>query len=62
MAKGEKLEWVLIFLAMASLWPRILGYRELWYQLSLLGVLAVMVWVARRRLARVRQGTPRESR
>ena len=62
MARGEKLEWVLIFGALLSLWPRILGYREVWYQLSLLVVLAVMVWVARRRLARVRQGAQRDSR
>ena len=48
------LESVLILVALASLWPLLLGHDSAWYRLWLLGVLAMMVWVAQRRLRRVR--------
>ncbi|UCH33773.1 MAG: hypothetical protein JSV65_14560 [Armatimonadota bacterium] len=51
---GVIVEWVLIFLAIFSLWPWILGYRELWSQLLLLAALVAMVWVAVRRISRIR--------
>ena len=48
------LESVLIVVALASLWPLLLGYYPLWYRLWLLAVLGMMIWVTRRRLQRVR--------
>jgi len=54
MTRVEIIESVLIALALASLWPVLLGYRALWYKVWLLAVLAAMAWVARRRLRRIR--------
>jgi len=51
---GEIIEWVLIILAMASLWPWLFGYRAAWYWLVLIAALIAMVWIAVRRIARVR--------
>jgi hypothetical protein len=51
---GEIIEWVLIILATASLWPWLFGYRATWYWLVLIAALIAMVWVAVRRIARVR--------
>ena len=48
------IESILILLALASLWPYIIGYREPWYMGWMLAMLGVMVWVATRRLARIR--------
>lgn len=48
------LESVLIVVALASLWPLLLGHHSTWYRLWLLAVLGMMVWVAQRRLRRVR--------
>jgi len=58
MSRAEQLEWVLILLALVSLWPYVFGYRPLWYRVLLLGVLAVMVWVAVRRWRRLRSRFP----
>jgi len=58
MSRAEQLEWVLILLALVSLWPYVFGYRPLWYRVLLLGVLAVMVWVAVRRWRRLRNRFP----
>ena len=50
------IETVLIFLAILSLWPWILGYRtELWSRGLLVAALVAMVWVAVRRVNRVRR-------
>lgn len=50
------IETVLIFLAILSLWPWILGYRrELWSQGLLLAALVAMIWVAVRRISRIRR-------
>jgi hypothetical protein len=51
---GEIIEWVLIILATASLWPWLFGYRATWYWLVLIAAFIAMVWVAVRRIARVR--------
>ena len=48
------LESALILVALASLWPLLLGHDSAWYRLWLLAVLGMMVWVAQRRLRRVR--------
>ncbi len=54
MSRVEIVESVLIGVALASLWPVVLGYRALWYWVWLLAVLGMMGWVARRRLRRIR--------
>jgi hypothetical protein len=55
MKRGEIIEWVLILLALVSLWPWVFGYRPGWYRLVLVAALAAMIWVARRRIGRVRR-------
>jgi hypothetical protein len=53
---ARTIETVLIFLAIVSLWPWILGYRtELWSRLLLIAALVAMVWVAVRRVSRIRR-------
>ncbi len=54
MRTGVIVEWVLIFAAMAALWPWAFGYRPAWYRLVLVGALVAMGWVFVRRLGRVR--------
>jgi len=49
------IEWVLIFLALISLWPWVFGYREPWYRLVLVAALVAMIWVAVRRINRIRR-------
>lgn len=51
---GVIVEWVLIFAALFSLWPWVFGYREPWYRLLLVVVLVAMLWVAARRIRRIR--------
>jgi hypothetical protein len=48
------LEWIIIAIALLSLWPVIIGYSLLWYKLYLLVVLGALIWVTRNRLARIR--------
>ena len=56
MSKLEKLEWVLILIAVISLFPVVLSYRAVWYRYCYLGVVLVaMVAVAVIRFKRVRQ-------
>jgi len=52
----EKLETVLIVVALVSLWPLLIRYQDRapWYRGWLIVVLAMMVWVAVRRLGRTR--------
>jgi len=53
---ARTIETVLIFIAILSLWPWILGYRtELWSRGLLIAALVAMVWVAVRRVNRVRR-------
>jgi len=53
---ARTLETILIFLAILSLWPWIFGYRtELWSRALLIAALVAMVWVAVRRVNRVRR-------
>ena len=52
---GVIVEWILVFLALLGLWPWILGYREPWYRLVLVVVLIAMIWVAVRRISRIRR-------
>ena len=54
MSRVEVLESALIILALASLWPVVLGYRAVWYELWLVVVVGAMAWVAVRRVRRIR--------
>ena len=54
MSRGEIAESVLIIVVLLSLWPFATGYRALWYDVWLLTAVALMVWVAVRRFARIR--------
>lgn len=51
----EKLDWLLIFAAMACLWPWAFGFRPPWYRLVLLASLTVMALMAARRLRLMRR-------
>ena len=57
MSKGEIVEWVLILVAIVSLWPWVAGYRAPCYQAYLLVVLVVMAIIALRRLCRIKRTT-----
>jgi len=58
--RAEKVEWLLIILAILSLWPWILNPLP-WsqqppvYRIALVAVLGAMVWVARARWRRLRR-------
>jgi hypothetical protein len=53
---ARTIETILIFLAILSLWPWILGYRrELWSRGLLVAALTAMIWVACRRINRIRR-------
>ncbi len=58
----QKVEAALIIIALVSLWPYIVGYRPLWYQVWLGVVLGLMLWVAMRRLSRVRAASDEAKR
>ena len=58
----QKIETALILVALGSLWPLILGYGAWWYRGWLVVVLGVMVWVAARRLARIRAASDEAKR
>lgn len=49
----EKLEMVLIIVALVSLWPIIIGYHAWWYRGWLVVVLGFMIWMTIRRLGRI---------
>lgn len=54
----QTIEAIVILIALASLWPLIVGYQWAateWYKFGYLSViLVVMIWVTRRRMARIR--------
>jgi hypothetical protein len=54
MRRMEILESVLIVVALASLWPLLVGFHHYAYSLWLCAMLGAMIWVAVRRLKRVR--------
>jgi len=54
MKQTEIIESALIVVALLSLWPVILGHRSLLYSLWLISMLGAMVWLAVRRLRRIR--------
>ena len=58
----QKLETALVIVALVSLWPLIVGYSPLWYQVCLGIVLGLMLWVAMRRLSRVRAASEEAKR
>lgn len=54
MRRMEILESALIILALVSLWPLLRNFHHYLYSLWLCAMLGAMVWVAVRRLKRVR--------
>ena len=62
MKKLERLETVLILVALVSLWPLLLEYGALWYRLWLVVMLGAMVWVAARRIGRTREAAEEAKR
>jgi len=58
----ERIEAVLIMVALVSLWPIVLGYHALWYRTWLVAVLGFMVWVTVRRMGRIRAGADEAKR
>ena len=50
----EKIEAILILVALVSLWPILLNYHATWYRVWLFVVLGFMVWMTIRRLGRIR--------
>lgn len=55
LAPGEWWEWIAIFLAIAALWPKILGWEGIIWDIAMLGALAAMVVVFIRRSRRMRK-------
>lgn len=56
------LESALIIVALVSLWPLVAGYDTFWYRAWLVVVLGLMVWVATRRLRRIRAASDEAKR
>ena len=54
-ASGEWWEWLLIFVAMAAMWPKILHLPGIHWDLILWSALGLMVWVFVRRMKRFKQ-------
>ena len=54
-AHGEWWEWLLTFLAIAALWPTIMRWEGIWWDVALWAVLAAMIWVFIRRSRRVKE-------
>jgi hypothetical protein len=54
MKRLELLEWIVIIIALVSLWPVVIGYSPIWYKLYLVVVLGALIWVTRNRLHRIR--------
>ncbi len=50
----QKIETALVLIALATLWPYIVGFKPWWYQAWMVVVLGLMAWVAVRRLGRIR--------
>jgi|WetSurMetagenome_2_1015567.scaffolds.fasta_scaffold360221_1 hypothetical protein len=53
------IEWGIIFAAMLSIWPWLLGYRSGWYRALQIAVLLALIWVTRNRLRRARGAMPK---
>ncbi len=54
-ARGEWWEWLLVFLAIAALWPTIMRWEGIWWDLALWAALAAMIWVFIRRSRRIKE-------
>jgi hypothetical protein len=50
----ERIETVVILVALASLWPLLFDYLAPWYRAWLVVVLGGMIWVTVRRMRRIR--------
>jgi hypothetical protein len=57
MKKSELIEWIVIFVALVSFWPRILGYQSTWYRIWMVVVLMAMIVVTVRRVRHIREST-----
>ena len=58
----ERVETVLIVVALVSLWPLLIEYGAVWYRVWLVAMLGAMVWVAARRLRRTREAAEEAKR
>ncbi len=54
MPKLILVEWLIIFLALISLWPVVTGYQATWYRIYLLAIMLALLWVTRNRILRTR--------
>jgi hypothetical protein len=62
MSRREITESALIVVALVSLWPMLAGHRSVPYSVWLLVCLALMGWVAVRRLRRIREAAEEAKR
>jgi hypothetical protein len=62
MSRPEIIESALIVVALVSLWPMLAGHRSVSYSVWLLICLALMGWVAVRRLRRIREAAEEAKR
>ena len=49
------IEWIIILLALVSLWPVIIGDQPGWYYGILVAVLLALIWVTRNRVLRTQK-------
>ena len=54
-AKGEWWEWVLIIVSVLALWPKILSWPGIIWDIVLFTALGLMIWVFVRRSKRLRR-------
>ena len=55
LAPGEWWEWIAVFIAIAALWPKILRWDGIIWDLALIGALGLMILVFIRRSRRLRE-------
>ena len=53
-AKGEWWEWIAIFYAIAALWPKILRWDGILWDIALFAAAGLMIWVFLRRARRMK--------
>lgn len=54
-AKGELWEWLAIFFAIAAIWPKILRWPSIFWDVVLFVAAILMVWVFLRRARRMKE-------
>ena len=55
-------EWLIILLALASLWPVVLRYDALWYKIYLVIIMLALLVVTRNRFLRTRDAAAEAQR